>query len=53
MNATTRTADDLTDDLDLVIHEFDRPAGAALDFLGFSVHCHGGPVTGLRPTSAL
>ena len=50
MNTTARTADTLADDTDLVIYEFDRPTGHTLDFLGFSVHCSGGPVPGLRAT---
>jgi hypothetical protein len=55
MNASARPLDaiTLTDDADLVIYEFDRPTGHALDFLGFSVHCEGGPVPGLRATLAV
>ncbi|MFD9733442.1 hypothetical protein [Umezawaea sp. NPDC059074] len=52
MNTTTRTADALADDLDLVIYEFDRPSGHALDFLGFSVHTEGGPIPGVRSALA-
>jgi len=52
MNTTTRTVDALTEDLDLVIYEFDRASGHALDFLGFSVHCEGGPIPGVRSTFA-
>lgn len=52
MNATTCPADAVSpdDDADLVIHEFDRPTGGALELLGFSVHCGGGAAPGL-PTA--
>jgi hypothetical protein len=53
MNAIARPLDAITDDTDLVIYEFDRPTGHALDFLGFSVHCEGGPVPGFRATPAI
>jgi hypothetical protein len=52
MNITTRTLDTRTDDDDLVIYEFDRPSGQALDFLGTCTHCSGGPVLGLHATFA-
>ncbi len=52
MNAATRAVDALTDDVDLVIYEFDRPTSHTLEFLGFSVHCSGGPVPGLRAALA-
>lgn len=50
---TTRTFD-LTDDADLVIHEFDRPAGAALDLelMAFTVHCGGPVIIGATATAA-
>lgn len=51
MNLTTSTLN-TTDDADLEIIEFDRPASRQFDFMGFSVHCNGGPVPGLGSTSA-
>lgn len=53
MFSTRALADALpADEADLVIYEFDRPTGAALelDFIGFTVHC-GGPVIGGRAST--